>query len=145
MARSSLSTTYSFGNVTGTLNGREMIGFWDGDDAITVEEGSDAGTGLVGADGSSIFSASVDNSATITLRVQHGSPLHNLLSQQHARQKAGDLSGIPLSFRDGDSNEGGACDRAWVRQAPSISMGKAATVRVWQLWTGNFDRRIPGA
>jgi hypothetical protein len=145
MARSSLQTTYSFGNVTGTLNGRDMVGFWEGDDTITVEEGADIGTGVVGADGSSIFSQAVNNSARITLRVQHRSPLHNLLHQQLARQRGGNLAGIPLTFRDGDSNEGGACDRAMIMQAPGVQQGTNASVRTWVLWTGNFQHRIPRA
>ncbi|WP_413814232.1 phage structural protein [Aureimonas sp. Leaf427] len=140
---SNLQTSYSFGNVTATLNGREVIGLWDGDDCITVEEGADIGSGIVGADGSTIFSQMVDRSATITLRVQHRSPIHAQLVRQLEAQRAGALDGIPFTVRDTDSNEGGACDKALIRQAPGTGMGKQATVRTWVLWTGNYMTRVP--
>ncbi|RIY00214.1 DUF3277 family protein [Aureimonas flava] len=143
MGVSSLQTSYSFANVAATLNGREVIGLWDGDDSITVEPGADVGTGLVGADGSTIFSQAVNNSARITLRVQHRSPIHNQLHRLLLAQQNGDMTGVPFTVRDSDSNEGGACDKAHIVQQPGSQNGVNAAVRTWVLWTGNYQARLP--
>lgn len=137
------TTAYSFEDVSLTIAGAEVYGFFEGDDAVTVEEGADIGTGLVGPDGSSIFSQSADRSARVTARLQHTSPAHRLLTQLLARQRGGALDGVGVSLRDQRSNEGGACDKAYIVQAPTDGKGMNATVREWILWTGDWQRTIP--
>lgn len=137
------TTAYSFEEVSLTIAGAETYGFFEGDDAVVVEEGADIGTGLVGADGSSIFSQSTDRSARITVRLQHTSPMHRYLTQMLARQRGGALDGVAVSVRDRRSNEGGACSQAYIQQAASDSKGGTATVREWVLWTGDWQRTIP--
>ena len=61
------TSAYSYINVAATLDRRDIKALWDGDDAIVVTQGADAGTGLIGADGSGIFSISADRSATISI------------------------------------------------------------------------------
>lgn len=137
------SSAYSFLNVSAILDGVQVTGFWDGDDAVTVEPAVDIGTGLVGADGSSIFSQSTDNSVTITLRVQHTSPTHRQLEQKLARQRAGVLDGFAFSVKDKRSGEGGSTSQAFIQAVPTKSYGKAATVREWVLWAGEWNREVP--
>ncbi|WP_019997254.1 phage structural protein [Aureimonas ureilytica] len=139
------SSVYSFLQTTVTVDGRKADGFWDGDDSISVTEGADIGTGLVGADGSSIFSQSADRSATIALRLQHTSPVHALLMRKLARQREGVIEGFPVTIIDRGSGEGGATDQAFIQQAPEVQKGTAATVREWQLWTGDWRAEIPTA
>ncbi len=139
------STAYSMVNVSATLDGQTVQGLWDGDDAIVVTQGAAAGSGLVGADGSSIFSISADKSAQISLKLQHTSPTHRLLHQKLKRQKAlGSVAAaFPFSFIDVGSNEGGSSDRVFVMTAPNDSKGKAAVVREWVLWAGEWNSEIP--
>ena len=137
------TTAYSFENVAVTISGSEVYGFFEGDDAVIVEENADIGTGLVGADGSSIFSQSTDRAARITIKLQHTSPTHRYMTQLLARQRGGALGGVPVSVRDNRSNEGGACDQAFIQQATSDQKGQSATVREWVLWTGEWQRTIP--
>lgn len=137
------SSTYTAANVVITVDGQRVRGLWDGDDAIVVTPGADIGTGIVGADGSSIFSQSTDNSASISLKVQHTSAAHRLLEQRVRRQRAGQLRGFPVTVREIGSGEGGATDQAFIQSAPADSKGKNATVREWVLWTGDWQRDIP--
>ncbi len=137
------STAYSMINVAATLDGLAIHGLWDGDAAITEEQGADFGTGLVGADGSGIFSQSADQSARITIRLQHTSPTHAQLSRKLAQQRAGRLLAFPFDVKDKDSGEGGTADRCFVLQAPADSKGKNATVRAWVLWTSEWKPAIP--
>lgn len=141
------TTAYSMINVVATVDGQRVIGLWDGDDAIAVSNGTDIGTGLIGADGSGIFSQSADRSATISLKLQHTSPTHRLLSQKLKRQRAlGVVStAFPFSVVDAASNEGGVADKCFIQQAPADNKGTNANVREWLLWTAQWNPEIPNA
>lgn len=138
-------SAYSFANVSATIDRREVVAPWDGDDAIVVAQGADAGTGLVGADGSSIFSITTDRSATITIRLMHTSPTHRLLHQKWEAQRARGAAfrSFPFAMKDRVSGEGGTASNCYVMTAPSDSKGKAAAVREWVLWTGEWKPEIP--
>lgn len=140
-----ISSAYSMSNVAATIDGREVIGFWDGDDAVTVAQGADKGTGVIGADGSGIFSISANKSATITFRLMHTSPTHRLLMQKLRRQQAlgAGITAFPVTVIDTASNEGGAAQKCYIMTAPSDSKGTNATVREWVLWTVEWTPEIP--
>jgi len=139
------SSAYSMKNVAVTVDGQNVIGLWDGDDAVTVSALESTGTMMVGADGASIFSQSANEGATITLRLQHTSPAHRLLHQRWARQKARGIrvSGFPVSIIDVDSGEGGSAAQAYIQDAPDDSKGKAAAAREWVLVTGQWKPQVP--
>lgn len=137
------ASAYSYIAVAATLDGQKVIGLWDGDDAITIEPGADVGTGLVGVDGSSIFSQHADRSANITIRLQHTSPTHRLLVEKWKQQQAGQLIGFPFDVMDKNSGEGGTAATCFVRTAPTDSKGRAAVSREWVIWTGEFEPATP--
>jgi hypothetical protein len=141
------SSAYSMKNVSATLDGQRVTGLWDGDDAIVVTPLTDVGTMLVGADGSSIFSQSANNGATITLRLQHTSPTHRNLMQKLQRQRAVGvrLSGFPFISIDVDSGEGGSTDQCFIQTAPNDEKGVNAAAREWVLVTGDWKPEIPAA
>ncbi len=82
------SSAFSMKNVAAVLDGQKVVGFWDGDDVVQVEQMEDVGVMMVGADGSSIFSQSANEGTRITLRLQHTSPTHRLLATKLATQRA---------------------------------------------------------
>lgn len=141
----SKSSAYSMKNVSGTVDGQTIIGTWDGDDAIVIAPLTDTGTMLVGADGSSIFSQSANEGATITVRLQHTSPTHRLLHQRWARQKARGVRvrGFPVAVIDVDSGEGGSSDDVYIQAAPTDQKGANAVMREWVLVTGKWTPTIP--
>lgn len=139
------TSAYSFINVSATLDRRDIKGFWEGDDAIVVTQGADVGTPLVGADGSSIFSISADQSAQISIKLQHTSPMHRFLSQRlrQTRARGAQVATFPFSFKDKVSGEGGVASSCFIMTAPEDSKGTNATVREWVLWTGEWSAEIP--
>jgi hypothetical protein len=139
------SSAYSMKNVAVTIDGQNVLGVWDGDDAVVIAPLEDIGTMLVGADGSSLFSQSANEGATITIRLQHTSPAHRLLHQKWARQRARGIrvTGFPVTIIDVDSNEGGSTDQAFIRSAPSDAKGKNAGAREWVLVTGQWRPEVP--
>lgn len=139
------TSAYSMINVSATLDRRDVKGLWDGDDAIVVTQGSDVSTGLVGADGSSIVSISADQSAQISIKLQHTSPTHRFLHQKlkQMRAKGANATLFSFSFKDKVSGEGGTADKCTIMTAPEDSKGKTAVVREWVLWTGDWNPEIP--
>ena len=137
------SSAYTMLQVAATLDGVAIDGLWDGDDAIVVTPAVDAGTGMVGADGSSIWSQSADNSVTISIKLQHTSRAHQRLHQKLKQARAGNLVGFPFDFIDKLSGEGGNADQCFIQTPPADSKGTVAVVREWILWTGNWNALIP--
>ena len=137
------TTSYSALNLVATLDGLSVIGLFDGDNAIQVDQNVDVGTGLVGVQGDSIFSQTADRSATVTLRLMHTSPTHRQLIQKWKAQRAGRLTPFPFDHLDTGSNEGGAGDEFYVMRAPSDTKGQNATVREWVLWCGDYTPNVP--
>lgn len=139
------TSAYSYINVTATIDRRIIQGLWEGDDAVEVAYGEDRGTGVTGADGSSLFSISANKSATVTLRVQHTSPTHRLLQQKLKQQQArgAAFGGFSFSVKDRVSGEGGSCDKVYIQTAPGKSYGVNAQAREWVLWCGEYVEEIP--
>ena len=115
-----------------------MIGFYDGDDVVKVETRGTEGDWMVGADGSALFSQTADNSASITLKLQHTSPTHQQLLQKMQLQRAGVLIPFPFTVKDINGGEGSHSGQCMVFQAPSQDYGENASVREWVLASPNW-------
>lgn len=136
-------TAYSMLNVTATLDGRLVVGFMDGDNAIQVDQGADVGTMLVGADGTGLFSQSANRSAAITLRLKPNSPTHRQLTEKWKAQRAGTLRAFPFDFIDRGSNGGGNAPQCYIQKAPVESLGNNAVVREWVIVTAEYTPTVP--
>lgn len=137
-----MTIAFSMLNVTATLDGRRVIGLMDGDNAIQVSPGVDAGTMLIGADGTPLFSQTADRSATITLRLKHNSPTHKQLLEKWKAQRSGRLVGFPFDVIDSGSSEGGVGTDCFVQRAADDTKGNNATVREWVIVTGNWTPNV---
>lgn len=136
-------TAYSFEDVAATINGRAVIGLFEGDNAIELAPGADRSSIMVGASGDSIISRSTDRSKVITVRLQHTSPTHSELARIDAQIRSGGTVFFPMAVTDTGSGEGGSAQKVTIRSAPTKSMGQNATVREWVLHTGEWIDRIP--
>jgi hypothetical protein len=139
------TSSYSAINLAVSLDGIAVVGLFSGDNAIQVDQNVDAGTGLVGVQGDSIFSQTADRSAAVTLRLMHTSPTHRQLIQKWNAQRAGRLVPFPFDHMDTKANEGGSGDEFYIMRAPSDTKGSNATVREWVIWTGDYTPAIPNA
>jgi hypothetical protein len=141
------TTSYSMTNVVATVDRRQIIGFWDGDDVVSVAMSGNVSTTMVGADGSSINSVSADKSAEISIKLQHTSPTHRFLHQKLKQMRARGANATPFSFtvKDKVSGEGGVADKCVIMTAPADGKGKNASMREWKLTTGEFIPEIPGS
>lgn len=132
-------TTYSYRNVAVSLDKRPVIGVWEGDDCVTIARRTDLSTMLVGADGKPIVSYSADESAEITLRLQHTSTTHQRLLDFVREQRVSRRPRIfPFAVRDTQSQEGGAAEECIILQSPTMQHGINASMREWRLAAGMF-------
>lgn len=127
-------TIYDFRNVVVTIDGRQVVGLWEGDDVVLVERPTDLGSALTGADGASVVSVSADQSATVTIKLQPNSAMNQYLAQAAKRMRMGSQRLIVISVRDTTTGEGGGCSAAVVIREPPKSWGATATEREWQLF-----------
>jgi hypothetical protein len=127
-------TLYSFMNVVATVDGRQVIGFWEGDDAVVVERQTDLGTALTGADGASVVSITADQTATVTLKLQANSAMNGYLEQRVKAMRMGSPKVLTIGIVDTGTGEGGGCSSAVIIKEPSKSYGAQATEREWVIF-----------
>lgn len=140
MGNSNRNTVYSFQNVQVSVNNVGVRGFFEGDDAVMIEDNSDMSTLLVGADGDSTVSYTADTAKKITLKLQPNSPTNAFLRNLHRRALAGSLTdGFPISVRDTSNGEGGASASAHIATGPSAEFGTNVAVREWTIWATNWN------
>lgn len=139
----SIVGVHSFDEISVVIDGVEVVGFWEGDDAVSVSRRTDIGNMLTGADGSSLFSHSSDKSVTITLRLQPNSPAHGRLLERQKRQESGNLNGFPVAVSDRINGIGGTTDRAFIMTVPNQDFGTNATSREWVLVASEFEEIVP--
>lgn len=127
-------TIYSFKQVAVTIDGRQVIGLWEGDDAVMVERNTDLGTPLTGVDGASVVSITADQSANLTLRLQPNSAMNEYLSQRAKAMRMGSQRLMTVGILDTSNGEGGGCSAAIVIKEPGRQYGANAAMREWVLF-----------
>lgn len=130
---------YSFLHVAAVLDGREIKGFWEGDDAVQIAPRTDVLTEMVGVDGSGVGSITADRSVLVTLRLQSTSPTHEYLENKHRRQRQGIGNPMHLSIRNKANAEGGNSRLVLIKTAPRRDFGGNAVSRDWVLWAQCWD------
>ena len=127
-------TIHDFKNIVLTIDGRQVIGLWEGDDAVMVERQTDLGTPLTGADGASVVSITADQSANVTIKLMPNSAMNSYLEQAVKRMRMGSQRLLTIGLRDTSTGEGGGCSSAVVIKEPSKSYGGNATEREWVIF-----------
>lgn len=127
-------TIYAKDMVSFTIDDREVIGLWEGDDVISVERQTDLGTPMTGADGSSIVSFTSDQSALLTVKLQANSAANTYFEKWVKARRMGSTRLLRVAVRDTATGEGGGCTSAVIVKEPSKSWGGTATEREWQLF-----------
>lgn len=127
-------TIFDFKNVVLTIDGRQVVGLWEGDDAVVVERQTDLGTPLTGADGASVVSITADQSANVTIKLMPNSAMNAYLEQAVKRMRMGSQRLLTIGLRDTSTGEGGGCSSAVVIKEPSKSYGGNATEREWVIF-----------
>jgi len=128
-------TTYSFDKVAVNVDGVTIEGFWEGDDAVTVEDGADITTSSVGAGGEAIVSVSTDQSAIIKIKLQHTSTGHSKLTSLHQHFKESGGKVFSVGVNDIGTGEGTYASNCVMKEAPTRGLGQNASMREWTIFS----------
>ena len=128
--------TFSFDKVTMNVNGGSLSGFWEGDDAVTIEDGADVATPSVGAGGAVVLSISTDQTAIYTVKLQATGGGHAILNKLYRQAKATGGFLFPSAIRDRGTGEGYNANKCYIIGAPTRGFGQNASMREWKIFAG---------
>ena len=126
-------TVYSFQDVIVAIDNRPVENFWEGDDAVTIEDMNDFSEAMEGVDGAVIHSMGAGDAKTITLRLMHTSPTHKLLQNRIKMMREGFTVPFSITIRDMRSGEGGGSATALILTRPGKNFGRTANEREWTI------------
>lgn len=131
--------TYSFLSLVVLVNGIEIDGFADGDDAIQVERRVDTGTDRMGADGQMFYTQSADKSGEITLRLLPGSDSNKYLSDLCKEQESGIFAPISVLIQDTFRQDRGSAGACYLKKQATLTRGAGAANNEWVIVAENLE------
>lgn len=135
--------TFDFKQVANIFGGRILGGFADGE-VITLEPQSDAFSEFVGADGEITRSKSNNNLWILTVRLSQTSDSNDIMTGFYLADKNSNAGVVPYLMKDNNGRTLVSCEQAYIKRAPSISMGVETGVREWQIALANPDIFVGG-
>jgi len=105
---------------------------------ISITRGTDAFSMIVGADGEATRVKSNDNSATITLTLQQGSPSNDVLSLIATADRLTSTGIFPFLLKDNLGNTVMTAASCFIAKVPDIVFGKTHNDRVWTIMTDDL-------
>jgi len=125
---------YSFDQVIPIFGAVPLLGFAEGDDAITVSRRVDTFTLLVGADGRGVGVRNADLSGEVVLKLLQTSPSNLFLSGLLQAQEAGFFKSQPFLLMDVGNQIQLAAAPACILMKPSDQIyGQGTNTREWTL------------
>lgn len=132
-----------------TIDGRRVIGLWEGEDAIAIERPDDLGTPTTGADGASVVSITASQTANLMLKLMPNSAMHAYLKQKAKLMRAGSQAIMSIELRNTTTGEGGGCTSAVITKEATQNAGATETSRDWTIfcncWQENTVTYSPAA
>jgi Protein of unknown function (DUF3277) len=111
---------------------------------ISIARATDAFSMIVGADGEATRVKSNDNSATITITLQQGSPSNDDLSKIATADRLSSLGVFPLLIKDNFGNTIMTAPTAFISKVPDITFAKTHQDRAWVIMTDNIEIFLGG-
>ncbi len=127
---------FSFEAVQATINNLPIEGFFEGDDAISIEPFTARATAMVGVDGDATISRhAAGRAVNIRIKLKAESPANRLLNGYMKQERL-----FPISIRNTTNGEGGSAAEAQILEEPTVQYGANATVREWLIFAAQFER-----
>ena len=131
--------SYSFNNVSMLVNGVEMTGWPEGDDAIVCERLNDSAEHVVGVDGSMTVSLSTDRSGTITFNLMQNSDSNLELSSLVTAQENGAFIPIFVQIKNTEGTELISGTQGYLQRPANLQFGKNLQPVQWVIVTERLD------
>jgi len=132
---------YSFQNTVVLVNGVELTGWADGDDAISIKRRADSASDKIGADGSMMVSISADKSGEFTFKLQQTSSSNKYLSALIALQEGGAATFVPVNvlFQDTYRKDMATGTIGYIKRPSDLQRGTAAGNQEWTVVVERMD------
>jgi hypothetical protein len=134
------STAYAFSSVIVLVGDDQIVGFAEGDDAISITQNPDRTNKVVGAGGDVVFNKSEDDTAQIDLKLQTTSEsnavLEDLFDEYNETNQIPDTS---IQIRDLSGNTIWYAQDFVVKGPPDSQRGVNSGDQTWTILTGSLD------
>jgi hypothetical protein len=138
--------TYSFGDVSATLNGPSgsfqlAAGAGAAEEGLSIAAVADTDTMTVGAGGYAMHSLSLDTSATVTVRLLKTSPVNAQLMNAYTAQRRSSLlhGNNAITVRDVNRGDLVICRQVAFAKVPDLNYGKEGGMNEWVFNAGQTD------
>ncbi len=130
---------YSFLDTLLLVNGVEISGFDEGDDAITLDRVNDSASDKVGVDGEMTVSISSDRRGDVTFRVMQSSDSNTYLGGLVSGMENGAFVPIFLQFKDTRGGDLGSGTQGYIRKPAPMTRGENANGQGWIIRVERLD------
>jgi hypothetical protein len=132
---------YSFQNTVMLINGVEITGWAEGDDAIKIARLNDSASHKIGAGGDMVVSISADKSGTFTFKLQQTSSANKYLMGLCALQEGGAKTFVPVNclFQDSYRNDLATGTIGYIKRPPELARGTQANDQEWTVVVERLD------
>ena len=130
---------YSFLNTTLLVNGVEITGFDEGDDAIELARINDSSSHKIGADGEMSVSISADRSGTVTFRLMQTSDSNLYLSALVSAAENGAFIPIFVQFKDTQGGDIGSGTQGYIPRPATMTRGTGVNNQEWMVTVERLD------
>lgn len=131
--------TYSFNNVIMLVQGQEITGWPEGDDAILCERLVESASHVIGIDGSMTMFISADRSGTIKFKLKQDSKSNELLTALITSQENGAFIPIFVQIRNTEGGEFISGTQGYIPKPSSIKFGGKTEANEWTIVAERLD------
>jgi len=130
---------YSFLNSLLLVNGVEISGFGEGDDAITMERNNDSASHKVGADGEMTVSISADRTGRLAFNLMQTSDSNTYLSALINAQENDAFVPIFVQYKDTRGKDIVSATQGYLTRPATMTRGANANEQEWVIVTERLD------
>ncbi len=133
--------SYSFANVSLSINGVEMVDWAEGDDIITCARRENAVNDVVGADGKMTPVVMANKSGTITFSLKHSSASCQFLYDMSAAAQADTSAFVPLGVQMNDIKLADTANgtQGYISKPADMVRGANLGTAEWELVVEDLD------
>ena len=126
---------YSPLNLIVLVNGVEIVGYAEGDDAISIKRLADSATHKIGCQGDMVMTISADRSGEVTVKLQMTSSSNSYLDSLLALQENGADTFQPISvlFQDTYRNDLAQASAGYIKKPADMKRGEHSSDQEWTL------------
>ena len=136
--------TYDFKKVAVIVGGRQITGFAEGDDSVSVGQDSDAWTKTVGADGEVTRSKSNNKAGFVKIKLMKTSDSNDFLMGLYAADQLSNSGLAPVMIKDNSGRSLHVVEQGWIKKLPEAPYGEKAGVLEWEIDAGDMVTTIGG-